>query len=149
MAYISIPPYTISSDIDIITLNVSEEGVGDYDNRTPALSSPNGVNIDLQIWTMLTLAIGINTHLPDVSVSVPNNFVALLASLQYAGIFNALGLGVNNINAINTTTYYMRGWDTNGNFVYWHSTGAIETNPTTTVPALVGTLQAVTVIGSI
>ena len=44
--------------------------------------------------------------------------------------------------------YFMRGWDTNGNFVYWSSTAAPNLSPVTTIPTLVGSLTNICLIGT-
>lgn len=43
-------------------------------------------------------------------------------------------------------TYYLQGWDTTtNNFVYWQSVGTPNSSPTSTTPALVGTLTNITI----
>jgi hypothetical protein len=50
--------------------------------------------------------------------------------------------------AIDSTTYYMRGWDlTAKRYVYWTSFNAPNINPTFTLPSLVGGLANVQILG--
>ena len=63
---------------------------------------------------------------------------------QYARLYASEG----NLQA-SLTTYYLRGWDTtSANFVYWQSVGTPNISPTSTIPALVGTLTNVCVVGT-
>lgn len=45
------------------------------------------------------------------------------------------------------TNYYLRGWDSGGQFVFWSSVDVPDVAPASTVPAVVGTLGNVCVVG--
>lgn len=67
------------------------------------------------------------------------------AGTYYPGLVNTL---LEGIGTVTTTTYFLRGWDTNGNFVYWSSTATPNLSPVTTIPTLVGSLTNICLIGT-
>lgn len=55
----------------------------------------------------------------------------------------------SGVTIATVTTYYMRGWDSSGQFVYWSSIGMPDVAPATTVPGLSGALGNVCVVGTV